>query len=130
MTYLPKERYIYLGKVFEVLDFSKEEVERYVERFDDALMKKVVGAVVKKLPEQKRRAVVEVANKATESKSGQKKLKEKLTYWFNEDEIKRLFDKVSAELFRECLQNAYKQATEEQKKKLEEMFKPEALGIN
>ena len=83
-----------------------------------------IGSLMEKLPEQEREPMAELANAAAGDKEKEVELKQKLASWLNKDEIQKLFKKVSDRLFKEFLQEAYKDADGEQKKKLKEMFRP------
>ncbi len=126
MTQIIRDRYVILDQILEILELSPKEREGYVESFEDTLLKRYVEAIAKKLPEQERKPMIALANQAT-TEEKKKELNDKVASWFNAEEIQNLFKKVSDSLFTELLTNAYKQATEEQKKKLAERFKIEVL---
>ena len=126
MTKFPKETYSIIFQIFSTLGFNQEEQNTRVTAFEKEAFNRFLTAIVTKLPEQERATVVNLANNASTDEE-KKQLKQKLASWLNEDETLRLFTKITDELTKEMLQNLYKDATEEQKTKLEEKFKKEAL---
>ena len=126
MLKFPKEAFTVFQKLFEALDFSEAEKKTCLEEFEKNLYADAVAAVVKKLPDQEQKAVVELANSAT-TEEERSSLQKKLTAWLNEKEVNALFQKTADRLFESLLQHLYKAADEEKKKKLEKLFKPEVL---
>ncbi len=126
MTQIQKDSYKLVYKVGEILGESGEEKEKRVEAFEKEVFARLINAAVKKLPEQEREPIVKLANNA-ENEEQVKALHTKLKDWFNDQEIVKLFTKMADELLTEMVGSLYKTATEEQKKKFEEVFKKEAL---
>ena len=120
MAKFPDKVYALLNEVFAWFEFSEEEIKKHTKDLEQALFGRFVDKTMRKLPKQERKPIVELAN------SGNKEeLNKKMEQWFNKDEVKRMWQKSTTETFTEMLLNLYKDATEEQKKKLEEKFKPE-----
>ena len=125
MVKLPEQNYKILKELFEFLGFSEEEQKKEIEEFEEDLAFEFAEAAVKKLPEQEREGFIKLIN-LTDNES-KKQLSEKLEYWFNEKEYLALLEKTAEKLFSEMVVFLYKKATEQQKKKLEEMFEPDTL---
>jgi len=128
MTQISQKFYAALDDVFNAVDLTDEEKVKFGDEFEKMLMAKYAVAMVEKLPEQERKGVVELANAAT-TEEQKKTLKEKVAPWFADKELENLFKKTADSLFEDLLKKTYRAATDEQKKKLEEMFKKEVLRV-
>lgn len=126
MTQLPEESYKVIRQVFDVLQLSDEDRKQYEERFEQMLLNTFAMAIVKKLPDKEGKEIKELANSAKTPEKKQE-LQKKLEQWLNPEEIKALLQKVADKLFLDFVKVAYKDATETEKKQLEEMFKSEVL---
>lgn len=126
MLTLPEKNYSILKQVLELLGFSEEDQKRVIEEFERSLLTDLAGAVARKLPEHEQKEFIEFLNSSLE-KDLRSEIEDKVSSWMNEEEIFALFQKVADKAFADLLPDLYKKATEEQKKRLEEMFKKEVL---
>lgn len=115
-----------LRQVLEVLEFSGEDMQKTIDKFEKTLLLEYFGAIVKKLPPDQSR---EIAGLLKEGLNDENKVlaQKKVAEWVNPQELTYLYKKISEGLFSDSLKFLYKSATEEQKQKLEEMFRPEVL---
>jgi len=128
MTQLPNQTYGALRFLLDLLGVEKQEIEKEVEVFEEGLQLKVIERLAKRLAENDKKPLMELANKVGEKSAKQEELVAMLKNLFNENEVKEAYVKSGEEFFNEVLKEEYGKATEEQKKKIEEMFKKEALN--
>lgn len=127
MGFFPTEAYKVLHQLFDIVEIADEEKAKYTEQFEERLTRRFVDAVYKKLPEEEREKTVKMANAAKTDEEKQA-LQTQFEKWLTKEELKALFQKVSDQEFNDLLRFVYKNvASAEQKKKLEEIFKPEIL---
>lgn len=127
MAYFPDEAYRVLHQLFDTLELSAEQKEKYTEAFEKRLTQKFIDAVYTKLPEQERQPLITLANTASTDEQ-KEQVKAKFKEWLSADEVKTLFQKISDNEFNSFLQYVYSNvATREQKTKLEDVFKSEVL---
>lgn len=123
---LSQENYAVVKNVLGVLELTAEEQTEKLAAFEQELLNRFAEAVAKKLPPQERAGIVVLANAAGDQDK-KKELEKNLNNWFNAQEVQKLFSKTVEDFFAEFLRTAYRTASEEQKKKLGELFKPEIL---
>ncbi len=126
MTQLPETAYKILNQILEVLELTDEEKDEYKEKFEENILQKFSEAIVKKLPPEVAKETAEKANGA-KSEADKKLLQQKLSEWLTPEESQELFTKIAEEYFGEFVKVAYDTATGEQKLKLEAMFPQEVL---
>lgn len=127
MNQLPKETYLILEQLFELVGLSDSEQEENIEAFERILLSRMVKAVMKKLSEDEGKKLAALANNSEGNKNKQEEVRKMLESSLNKSEVTNLYTKVSSQLFNEVLQEEYKEATDEQKTKLEKLFKMEKL---
>lgn len=126
MTQLPQESFELVNQVFDVIGLSEEEKAEYRDKFEKLLLARFAAAVIKKLPQSEAKTVADLAN-SVQTDEQRQALQAKLSQWLNPQETKNLLQKVSDEVFAEFVKTVYDTAHDNQKKKLETIFKPEAL---
>lgn len=127
--HLSEKTYEVLKRVLDILELEETEKRERIEKFEQLLVTRFTQSLVTKLPPHEREGVVGLANEGVENSNKAEGLKKKLDEWLNQKEIKGLFEKTAHNLFDEYLREQYQKATAGQKKKLEELLTPEALGI-
>lgn len=127
MTQLPKDIYSLFQRVLDVLEIPNSEQGKDVEQFERVVFKEFSTLLMKKLPEQERKKIAQLANSAGNEGKSTEELEKKLSSWLNKEEVVGVYKKASERIFKEFLQEAFKDANEEQKKRLKEMFKAEAF---
>lgn len=128
MTQLSESTYGALRFLLSLLDVGEEEAKKEVEVFERGLTARVVDKLLQKLPEAERKPVAELANNVGEGQENQEELTQKMKTLFNAKEIAGVYTQEGEAFFKEVLKEEYQKATEEQKKKLEEMFKINSLS--
>lgn len=126
MSQLPKGFLSSLDKVLEMIGVDYEEKVAIKRDFEETLLARFSAAAIQKLSSQEQKEIVELAN-AADTDEKKQELQKKLFTLLNAEEVKGLMQKSADKLFGEFLQNLYNETTDEQKGKLEEMFKPEVL---
>ncbi len=111
-----------IRKILEIAGYTELEQENELKRFEESLLEVFEGNVYKKLPANEREEVAKLINGKDRIR-----LTDKINYLFNADELKRLFEKTTIQFFKGWLEVIRQGMTDEQKKKLIEKFKMEAL---
>lgn len=127
MTQLPESTYGALRFLLSLLDVGEEEAKKEIDVFERGLTARVADKLLQKLPEAERKPVADLANTVGEGQGKKEELKQKLQGLFNAKEVAAVYAQEGEAFFKEVLKEEYEKATEEQKKKLAEMFNVNSL---
>lgn len=121
MSWLPQTIHKTIVDTLAILDVTQQEQSEVIDQFEQALIVEFLSALFKKLPPQEREPIAKLLQ---EHSTNRKILQEKLLFWLNKDELKRLFTKVAEKQLKDFLYHAYQEATEDQKVALDQKLSP------